>query len=303
MKREEVYLETVGPRPAPSLFKRVSWGAIFAGLFVTMVIQFMLTLLGVAIGAATIDPLHERNPAEGLATGSMIWLVASGLISTFVGAFFAGRLSGGPRRADGLLHGIVTWSAMTLTTIFLLASATGAVLGGLGTLIGGAIRTGSQMDQSQSGQSPLAGITEKVKQQANSVLPPTGREGSSGQLTDLARQDGELAAALAKMEKNGGAAASQTDKDQVINLLTSKHSMDRQQAESQVTQWDQQFQQARGQVEEKARQTGAVAAKNVSKGALWGFIGLLLGMIVAAWGGWAGTGSLPRRVEQPANPA
>jgi hypothetical protein len=73
--------------------------------------------------------------------------------------------------------------------------------------------------------------------------------------------------------------------------------MDRQQAESTVTQWDQQFQQAKAQTEQKVRETGAVAAKNVSKGALWGFIGLLLGLGVAAWGGWAGTASLPPRVE------
>src|SRR5260221_13338826 len=109
MRREDVYVETLGPRPAPFLFRRVSWGAIFAGLLVTLMIQFMLTLLGAAIGAATIDSLREQNPADGLTTGPAIWLIAGGLISTFFGAFVAGRLSGGPRRPDGMLHGIVTW--------------------------------------------------------------------------------------------------------------------------------------------------------------------------------------------------
>ena len=79
--KEEVYAESTVLNPAASLVRRVSWGAIFAGLVVTIVIQLTLTLLGVAIGAATIDPLRERNPAEGLGVSSAIWLTVSALIS------------------------------------------------------------------------------------------------------------------------------------------------------------------------------------------------------------------------------
>jgi len=295
------------PRAPAFLYRRISWGAIFAGLLVTIVIQLMLTLLGVSIGAATVDPLQERNPAEGLAIGSVIWLLVSGLASMFIGASVAGRLSGGPKRADGMLHGLVAWSAATLAMIFLTVSATGALVGGLGSLIGGVV---SQKSSSGGSDQAMASVQEKVKKvlpQAGSLLP-TGREsggqsGQPGSLTSLAAQDPELGVALARLEKNGGASASQGDRDQVINLLTSRHGMDQQQAAGMLNQWDQQFQQTKGQAEEKAREVGDKAANTVSKGALWGFIALLLGAVVAACGGWVGTASLPARVETAPAPS
>src|SRR3954469_4669797 len=108
--KENVYVQPTGPAAAPALLRRVSWGAIFAGLFVTIVVEMILTLLGAAIGAATINPRTEANPTQGLGIGSAIWLLISSLISLFCGAYVAGRLSGGPRRSDGLLHGVLTFS-------------------------------------------------------------------------------------------------------------------------------------------------------------------------------------------------
>ncbi len=301
--KEEVYIEPATPRSPPSLFRRVSWGAIFAGLLVTIVLQFMLTLLGVAIGAATINPLQEQNPTQGLALGSAIWLLASGLISLFSGACVAGRLAGGPRPADGLLHGIVTWSAVTLTTMLLLATTTGMLIGGTGALLSQAIGGAAQSSQDGGSQTSMASMENQIKNafpEAGALLPPTGRTAGSqppGTLTDLARKDPQLAAALARMESHGGAAKSSADSEQVVQLLTSQHGINQQEASQLVTQWDQQFQQTRTQAERKVRQTGDVAARNVSKGATWAFIALLLGALVAAWGGWAGTASLRRPSE------
>lgn len=300
--KEEVHVERIAPRLAPSRVRRVSWGAIFAGLLVTIVIQLMLTLLGTAIGASTINPMQQSEPARGLATGSAIWLLVSGLISVWVGSCVAGRLSGGPRRADGMLHGIVTWSASILAMVLLLATATGALLGGMGTLMGGAIAMG-QKNSNQEGQNMTASMSRQVRElfpQSGALLPPTGRtefQQVPGQLTAFAQQDDELAAAIAKMEAQGGAAQSGQTRDQVVNLLTSKHGLSQQDAANLVSQWDQQFQQVKGQAAQKAREVGQTAAKGVSQGAFWGFIALVLGLAVAAWGGWAGTASLPRPTE------
>jgi len=294
---DEVFIEPNVSRSPAFLYRRISWGAIFAGLLVTVVVQLTLTLLGASIGAATVEPLQEQNPAKGLAIGSVIWLLVTGLISMFAGAAVAGRMCGGPRRGDGMLHGLVMWSAATLAMIFLTVTATGALLGGLGTLVGGAVS--SRQGKGSSGDA-MAAMEEKVKEaipQAGQYLPPTGREQGSqppGSLIALAKDDPELAGALAKMEANGGAAASSGDRDQVINILSTKHGIDQQQAAGMITQWDQQFQQAKAKTEQKAREVGDVAANKVSKGALWGFIGLVLGGAIAAWGGWSGTASLRR---------
>jgi len=115
-----------------------------------------------------------------------------------------------------------------------------------------------------------------------------------GQLTALAQQDPQLAAALDRVERNGGTSQSPRDRDQIINLLTSKHNLSQQDAANLVNQWEQQFQQVRAQTDQKAKQVGQAAAEGISQGALWSFLALLLGLLAAAWCGWAGTASLPK---------
>lgn len=294
MREDEVQIQPTTAPWAPSRVRRVSWGAIFAGLFVTIALQLMLTLLGAAVGAATVNPMQEQNPLKGLGTASGIWLLVTSLISIWIGSCVAGRLSGGPRRTDGLLHGVVTWSVSTLAMVMLLATTLGALLGGTGALLSNAIPQGTQNTPA------AASLTDQIKgmfPQAGALLPPTGRTDGQqvpGELTSLAQQDSELAAAMARMEKNGGASRATQARDQVVQILTSKHNMDQAQATSLVNQWDQQFQQVQRQVEQKTRQAGDVAARGISQGALVGFIALLLGIAVAAWGGWVGTASLPR---------
>ena len=41
--------------------RRISWGAVFAGALVALVVQLALSLLGLGIGMGTVDPLEEAN--------------------------------------------------------------------------------------------------------------------------------------------------------------------------------------------------------------------------------------------------
>ena len=284
--KEEIVVES--GVTAPSWVKRVSWGAIFAGLFVTIVIQIMLTLLGVAVGLATVHPTQEQEPARGLAIGSAIWLVVSALVSIWLGACVAGRLSGGPRRADGMLHGIVTWSVSTVAMLALMATSLGAALGGIGSLLASAVG-----NSEPASESSMASLEQGVKE-LKDKLQPTGRTDNDNQpnrLTSMAAKDPKLGVAVARMETQRTTEA----REQLISILTTQHGMDQAQAEELVNQWDQQIQQTKAQAGQKAREFGETAARGISKGALWGFIAMFLGLLVGAWGGWAGAASLPTR--------
>ena len=293
--QEQVPIERTVTGYETSWLERASWGAIFAGMFVTIVIQVMLTLLGTAIGMAAVNPMTDQNPTQGMALGSATWLLVTGLISVWVGSCVAGRLCGASRRSDGMVHGIVSWSVSTVAMLLVLATATSALLGGLSSFLGSALKSGAN---TPGNENAVASIQEEIKgmfPQTGGLMPPTGRnEGSqtSGNITALAQQDSELAGALAKLEANGGASRAPQDRDQVVNLLASKHNLSQDQAQNLLNQWDQQFQQARAQGGQKLRQAGQEAAHGIGQGALWGFIALLLGLLVAAWGGWAGTASL-----------
>jgi hypothetical protein len=306
----QVQVENVELTP-PSLTRRVSWGAIFAGFFVTLVVQIMLTLLGAAIGIASLEPFREPHSGQKVAIASGIWLLVSGLISIWIGACVAGRLCGGPRRADGLIHGIVTWSVSTCATLALLATTVGAVIGGTAALLGGALELGN-LTKNEATTAPLQ---EQVKnlfpQNGSSSLPPTGRieqgaqkppgeptaQQQSTKLSDLAQKDPQLSAALSEMQKKGGSSQATEEKDKVVNTLKSQYNTDEQQASAMIQQWEQESPQRGQQTEQKVEQAATAATRGLASGALWGFIALTLGLLFAAWGGWAGTASILRNVE------
>jgi len=73
----EAYVEPVNGVP----LKRISWSAIFAGVIISIVVYLLLSILGTAVGASTIDPLKEQNPLDHIGTGALIWTGVSMLIS------------------------------------------------------------------------------------------------------------------------------------------------------------------------------------------------------------------------------
>ena len=121
----------------------ISWTAILAGVVVALVVQLMLSVLGVGIGAATVDPRTEQSPLAGLGIGSAIWLFISSIIAMYIGGWIAGRYSGALHRSDGALHGTVTWALTVLVAIYFLTSAAGSLASGTASLLGGVVSTTS----------------------------------------------------------------------------------------------------------------------------------------------------------------
>lgn len=115
---------------------RMHWGAVLAGFIVAMVVQMILTLLGLAIGLGAID-LTTGGGVGGLGAGAAIWAGLSALISLFVGGLVAGYMAGRITRGDGMLHGVLVWGLSMLLTTY-------AVTTGLGTLLGGVFGVAGQ---------------------------------------------------------------------------------------------------------------------------------------------------------------
>lgn len=111
----------------------LSWGAVFAGSIVAVVSMIVLNLLGVAIGAAT---LNVGTNLEAFGVGSGIWWGLSVLLSLFFGGWIAGRLSNSLDRGEGMIHGLVTWGVVVLASVLTLTSAVGTMLGGAFSVLG-----------------------------------------------------------------------------------------------------------------------------------------------------------------------
>jgi hypothetical protein len=122
------YERGYGDGPARrGLTPAVRWGAVVAGVAVGIAVQLALTLLGVASGLSSLDIAGGNGASIG--RGALIWAGISMLIASLVGGYVAARMTGLKRKADGVLHGVVTWSVTTMLFATLASSATGSMLG------------------------------------------------------------------------------------------------------------------------------------------------------------------------------
>ncbi|MEA3117778.1 MAG: hypothetical protein QOI13_1048, partial [Paraburkholderia sp.] len=54
---------------SPYGLPRVSWGAVFAGVILSLIVYLIFSVLGTAIGASILSPMSQPNPMEGFGLG------------------------------------------------------------------------------------------------------------------------------------------------------------------------------------------------------------------------------------------
>lgn len=141
--------------------RRISWGAVIAGVVVTLGVFLMLQMLGAGIGLSTIDPASGETPsARALGIGAAIWWLIIGLISLFVGGWVAGRLGWLPHKVDRLLHGLTVWATFYAVMFFLVTTTMSAVLGGGLGLLGDTVSAAGQVAASPQAQQTAEQATE-----------------------------------------------------------------------------------------------------------------------------------------------
>jgi hypothetical protein len=302
--RRRNYLET-----GLSAFKRISWGAVFAGLIIALVTQLVLSLLGIGIGMGSIEPLRESNPFTGLGTGALVWWVVSILISLFLGGLTAGRLAGIPRASDSMLHGLLTFSMFTLVMFYLITTTVGSIVSGVGGIVGQTLSYAGQgvaMAANKAAQEiTKSGVDlSDIKREANSLLMQTGKPALNPDR--LKKQAGQTAQNAAQNPQDAGTDISSMidqifnsdkgiDRDAIVNVIVARTNMSHAEAEKAADNWIQTYNNAKAKfdklkhdAEMQARKTGDVIAASISKAAIFSFIGLLLGAISAAVGGRVG---------------
>ncbi len=109
------------------VIKRVSWGAIWAGVMIALGMEVLFTLFGFFIGFGMYN-WQAANPWSGISAWTTVWYLVTAGWSMFFGAWCAARLSGNPVREAGILHGITTWGLAAIATILITGVGTWAVL-------------------------------------------------------------------------------------------------------------------------------------------------------------------------------
>jgi hypothetical protein len=316
----------------PAAIRRISWGAVFAGVIVALMVGMVLNLLGVGIGLSTIDPLHEQSALAGLGIGAALWLIACTLISLFAGGWVAGHLAGIPYRTDAALHGVLTWGVTTLVTVFFFATAAGGLFSGATRLLAGGVSGVGQELAGQdharvepSGEQPrgfmgmLSSLNQQriqaqIKEEARQLVqsgagqsqPPT-QQPPADQTQPGQEPAGQTEQAQMEVNQSldrlfASELPSQVDRNATV-VVIERYTGDRAQAEQAVDRWINRYQEARmeatgagAEAEQQVREIGATAAEGAAKAAWFAFFALLLGGLAAAFGG---TTAMPKvaRVE------
>lgn len=278
----------------PRAVRRISWGAILAGIVVVLVVELLLMLLGLAVGASSIDPATAGGTpgAAALSITSAVWWLVATAIAVFAGAWVAGRLAGMPSRTDGMLHGIVTWAAATLLGLYLLTSAVGSIIGGaFGTL--GTITASLGQGSQALAQGAMQTMPDEIRGQVDQLLAQApAAAGQAQQQADQARQaagGGSALEAAQRVFRGVQTDASPQDRDAAINVIAQQAGVPREEAQARLDRLQQSYQQYSQQVAEKARQTADAAARTVAHLSFWSAIALILGAVLAALGGRLGS--------------
>jgi hypothetical protein len=184
----------------PVSVRRISWGAVFAGTAVGLVCQLWLAMLGVAIGASTIDPLKEANPMSGIGTGSAIWLALTIIVASFIGGWVTGKLAGIPRRMESALHGATSWAAANIVNFLLISTVFGALIAGTASVAGNTAKAAGQAANAAGqagGQGTINQAANTARQEGQQLLNRGQQAVQSGQAQQQARQIGQKASKVA----------------------------------------------------------------------------------------------------------
>ena len=264
------------------LINNVSWGAVLAGLVTSLAAQLILNMIGLGIGASTLNPVTGDNPTAGsFSIGAGIWWALSGIIAAFIGGYVASRLSGRPKESTGGWHGLTTWAATNLVIFYLLSTAVGGLLGGAFNTVSGALggvgRTAASVAQTAS--PALANVSDPFATIDQSIRSSSGNDPAA--LRDAASTT--MRAVL-----TGDEAKAADAREKAAQALSKAQGISIEDARTRVTDYEKQYRETVAQAKVKAAQAADVTARAVSRGALLGSLALLLGALAAWFGGRLG---------------
>ncbi len=154
---------------------RVSMSAILAGVFVALVTQMLLVMLGLGIGIVALDiPATMGGADTGLTWATFGWWAVSGIIASFAGGLVAGWGLLDTDNARGL-HGLVSWAIATVIVVGASVLAAGQTASIMSNMAG-----------------PMMGQTTRMGEMARQMMQP-GTTGAAQQTAEQNRPQIEAA--------------------------------------------------------------------------------------------------------------
>lgn len=104
------------------------WAPVFAGVVTAIGVQFVLTVLGLAIGVSASDAADLSNtsdaaPSIGVVAGA--WWLISGAVSLAIGGMVLGRLLSWGSRMELRIHAVALWAVVAIFGFMVIWSGAG----------------------------------------------------------------------------------------------------------------------------------------------------------------------------------
>jgi hypothetical protein len=267
-----------------TMVSRISWGAVLAGVVVALVTQLLLNMLGIGIGAATLNPVEGDNPsAMSLSIVAGIWFALSTILAALAGGYAAGRLAGVLRESTAGWHGLTAWALTTLVIFYLLGSTVGGLLGGayrgmtnalgnVSSAVASTAETAAQIAVARIAD-PFSSIEESIRSAIPGNDPAILRDAAIAAVRAVVTGDPQQAAEA---------------RERAAQVIARAQNISVEDARTQVQQYAQRYRQAADHAKQQVTQAADAAAKTVSRAALFGAISLLLGGLAGWFGGRMG---------------
>ncbi len=268
----------------------ISWGAVFAGIVVAVMVSLILGCLGMVFGL-------DAGQSGTASKGTLAWWTASSVVALFAGGCAAGRLAGVLAGVDTMLHGVVTWGATTLLALLAIGTTAGGLLRNSGNLLAGGLAAtewgigdSRQIDEPAGARTKGNKTLAAVKDEARAMLRSARQ--TAGQPLPQSPWPAEqiLMGALDRLSVQPRGSDAQANRLTVIEVLQAQVTKSFGEAEGIVDGWIVRLDSAR--IESEPAGTGRLEAGESFMGrnaaAAWGLLALLLGGAAAALGGRVG---------------
>jgi hypothetical protein len=107
------------------VFSGWTWSAVLAGIFASLVVQILLTMLGFGVGLLTVDVPTANEAPRTAGHLAFAWWAVSGIIAAFIGGAIAAANSPDQSDAGRVGHAMAAWAV----TIVLVVGAAGLTAG------------------------------------------------------------------------------------------------------------------------------------------------------------------------------
>ncbi|KQM67674.1 hypothetical protein ASE75_01720 [Sphingomonas sp. Leaf17] len=265
-------------RPA----KRISWGAIFAGVVLAIAVQLVLGILGTGIGLTLVDPVEGTTPgAAGFGIGAGIYWLVTTVVALGAGGYVAARGAGVHDRFDGLLHGLVVWGVTLILTLYLLTSAVGGIIGGAFRTVGSvASAAGTGISAAAPKVADAANLdVGDVREEASAYLSTAPSDPAQMTPEQAQKEIAEELPALARGGQDGAQA-----ENRIVDIVAAQRKISRPEAQAQVNRAKAQFEQTKNKAVATAKSATDAAAGAAAGTSFIVVVALLIGAAAAGFG-------------------